>query len=110
VAAWDDNKFEYWFIIRGNAAIAPAIATPELSYDFTALSALKTVYVGNNSAVSRIAKTLPAPTNNWRQRFISIGDDYDSRLATNTLTVYYEPIDLNPDEEIRPYLMTNIDF
>jgi beta-lactamase regulating signal transducer with metallopeptidase domain len=59
--------------------------------DYAALSALKTPYVGDNSAVSKIVSLLPVPDSRLVQRFISIGDDYGTAYAPNTLTLYYEP-------------------
>ncbi|HOR86354.1 MAG TPA: M56 family metallopeptidase [Bacillota bacterium] len=57
------------------------------------LSALRTPYVGNNSAVSAVVNLFPRADASLNQRFISIGDDYGSGLAPNTLTLYYEPAD-----------------
>ncbi|MDR1539522.1 MAG: DUF4825 domain-containing protein [Clostridiales bacterium] len=60
------------------------------SDDIAALYALRTPYVGNNSAVGKIISALPPIDGNLIQRFFSIGDDYGSGHAPYTLTVYYE--------------------
>ena len=62
------------------------------------LSALKTPYVGNASAVSKIIQVLYIPACGWQQRFMSVGDNYDSSFTPYTLTVYYEPTDLDAAE------------
>jgi hypothetical protein len=73
------------------AAIVPNRIPYDFSYDFTSLSALKTSYVSDNSAVAKIVNLLPVPDTRLAQRFMSIGDDYGTGLAPNTLTLYYEP-------------------
>jgi hypothetical protein len=54
------------------------------------LSKLRTPYVGDNSAVGRIIDALPPLGDRHTQKFFSIGDDYGTGRAPNTLTVYYE--------------------
>jgi beta-lactamase regulating signal transducer with metallopeptidase domain len=55
-----------------------------------ALSALRTPYVGDNSAVGKIIGFLPPLDAELTQRFFSIGDDYGTGHAPYTLTLYYE--------------------
>ncbi|MDR1160667.1 MAG: DUF4825 domain-containing protein [Syntrophomonadaceae bacterium] len=59
---------------------------------FSELSALRTPYVGNNSAVGKIVGALPPLDAELTQRFFSIGDDYGTGYTPYTLTVYYEHI------------------
>jgi len=56
------------------------------------LSALRTPYVGNNSAVGKILDALPPLDAAHTQRFYSISDDYGTGRAPYTLTVYYEQL------------------
>ena len=58
--------------------------------DLYALSAIRTPYVGDNSAVGKIINSLPRMDRDYVQRFFSIGDDYDTGHIPFTLTVYYE--------------------
>jgi hypothetical protein len=59
-------------------------------FHIASLSALRTPYVGDNSAVGKIADALPPLTAELKQRFFSIGDDYGTGNAPHTLTLYYE--------------------
>jgi beta-lactamase regulating signal transducer with metallopeptidase domain len=54
------------------------------------ISSLKTPYVGNHSAVSRIISILPTLGGRYEQNYFSIGDDYGTGKSPNTLTLYYE--------------------
>jgi hypothetical protein len=54
------------------------------------LAALRTPYVGDNGAVGKIVDALPPLGAKHTQRFFSVGDDYGTGYAPNTLTVYYE--------------------
>ncbi|MDR1204990.1 MAG: DUF4825 domain-containing protein [Peptococcaceae bacterium] len=79
----------------GNAVYnSPESAFASLSkyllIDTNALSALKTPYVGDNSAVGKIVDALPSLDGELTQRFFSIGDDYGTGRAPYTLTLYYE--------------------
>ncbi|MDR1615606.1 MAG: DUF4825 domain-containing protein, partial [Syntrophomonadaceae bacterium] len=65
--------------------------TTKLWADIYAISALKTPYVGASSAVAKIVNLLPLPDSRLTQKFMSIGDDYGTATAPNTLTIYYEP-------------------
>jgi hypothetical protein len=65
-----------------NANVTPVQAT--------ALSALRTPYVGDNSAVGKIVDALLPLGGELTQRFFSIGDDYGMGHAPYTLTLYYE--------------------
>ena len=65
--------------------------TQGTGYDFVALSDLRIPYVGDNGGVMQIIYHLPEPEPKLRQQFISIGDDYGTSNAPNTLTIYYEP-------------------
>ena len=65
--------------------------TQGTGYDFVALSDLRIPYVGDNGGVMQIIYHLPVPEPKLRQQFISIGDDYGTLNAPNTLTIYYEP-------------------
>jgi hypothetical protein len=58
--------------------------------DIAALSALRTPYVGDNSAVGKIIDALPPLTAELKHRFFSIGDDYGTGAAPYTLNLYYE--------------------
>ena len=53
-------------------------------------ASLRTPYVGNNSAVGSIINILPPLGEQFTQKFFSIGDDYGTGKAPNTLTLYYE--------------------
>ena len=51
-----------------------------------ALSALRTPYVGDAPAVSRIIQVLPLPHEDWLQRFFEM----ETSIAPYSLTVFYE--------------------
>ena len=53
-------------------------------------ASLRTPYVGNNSAVGSMINILPPLGEQFTQKFFSIGDDYGTGKAPNTLTLYYE--------------------
>lgn len=53
-------------------------------------ASLRTPYVGNNSAIGSIINILPPLGEQFAQKFFSIGDDYGTGKAPNTLTLYYE--------------------
>jgi hypothetical protein len=73
------------------------------SIELADLSALRTPYVGNTGAVGKIIDALPPLGEMHRQKFFSIGDDYGTGLAPNTLTVYYEQDGrINDDYSITP--------
>lgn len=61
--------------------------------DLSALFAMRTPYIGNNSAVGKIVNALPRLDRAHTQQFFSIGDDYDTGRAPFTLTLYYESSD-----------------
>lgn len=79
-----------------NTVYAIVLSSPDMSInidDIYALSAMRTPYVGNNSAVGKIIGELPRIDREYTQQFFSIGDDYGTGRAPNTLTIYYEPND-----------------
>ncbi|MEG6520997.1 M56 family metallopeptidase [Desulfotomaculum sp. 1211_IL3151] len=79
-----------------NTVYAIVLTSPDMKVnmdDLKALSAMRTPYVGNNSAVGKIIDALPRLDRDHTQRFFSIGDDYHTGCAPFTLTVYYEPND-----------------
>lgn len=79
-----------------NTVYAIVLSSPDMSInmdDIFALSAMRTPYVGNNSAVGKIIGELPRIDREYTQQFFSIGDDYGTGRAPNTLTIYYEPND-----------------
>ena len=59
--------------------------------DLNTLFAMRTPYVGDNSAVGNILSVLPRIDREHTQKFFSISDDYGTGYAPFTLTVYYEP-------------------
>jgi hypothetical protein len=66
------------------------VVSEMIGIDFSALSALRTPYVGDNSAVGKIVDVLPPLGDELTQQFFSIGDDYGTGLAPYTLTLYYK--------------------
>jgi len=54
------------------------------------LFALRTPYIGDAPAVSRIVQALPLPAEGWLQRFFAV----ETSTAPYSLTVFYEPVDL----------------
>lgn len=79
-----------------NTVYAIVLTSPDMRInmdDLYALSSMRTPYVGDNSAVGKIIGLLPSIDREHAQRFFSIGDDYGTGSAPNTLTVYYEPDD-----------------
>lgn len=66
--------------------------------DLYALSSMRTPYVGDNSAVGKIINFLPRIDREYVQRFFSISDDYGTGNAPYTLTVYYEPNDVETSD------------
>lgn len=79
-----------------NTVYAIVLTSPDMRMimdDIYALSAMRTPYVGNNSAVGKIIGELPSIDREYTQQFFSIGDDYGTGRAPYTLTIYYEPND-----------------
>ncbi|WP_313582114.1 M56 family metallopeptidase [Lacrimispora sp.] len=79
-----------------NTVYAIVLTSPDMRIimdDIYALSAMRTPYVGNNSAVGKIIGELPGIDREYTQQFFSIGDDYRTGRAPYTLTIYYEPND-----------------
>jgi beta-lactamase regulating signal transducer with metallopeptidase domain len=79
-----------------NTVYAIVLTSPDMRIimdDIYALSAMRTPYVGNNSAVGKIIGELPSIDREYTQQFFSIGDDYGTGRAPYTLTIYYEPND-----------------
>ncbi|NLO48225.1 MAG: DUF4825 domain-containing protein [Clostridiales bacterium] len=77
-------------VLVADAGAKYTLVTQDALYS---LSALRTPYVGNNSAVGKIINFLPRIDWEHAQRFFSIGDDYGTGNAPYTLTIYYEPND-----------------
>jgi beta-lactamase regulating signal transducer with metallopeptidase domain len=95
------NSFRWYRIICGEGSDAVEyglwvrtdprfLMNAESTVDIDALAALRTPYVGNNSAVGKIIDALPPLNNAHKQQFFSIGDDYGTGFAPYTLTIYYE--------------------
>jgi beta-lactamase regulating signal transducer with metallopeptidase domain len=82
-----ESTTEHGLWLRTDPAI---LFEQEPSSDLSHMPALRTPYVGNNSAVGKIVDALPPLGYLHKQKFFSIGDDYGTGLAPNTLTVYYE--------------------
>ncbi|MDR7810234.1 M56 family metallopeptidase [Lacrimispora sp.] len=79
-----------------NTVYAIVLTSPDMRIimdDIYTLSAMRTPYVGNNSAVGKIIGELPSIDREYTQQFFSIGDDYGTGRAPYTLTIYYEPND-----------------
>ncbi|WP_349947956.1 M56 family metallopeptidase [Lacrimispora sp. BS-2] len=77
-----------------NTVYAIVLTSPDMNAnmdDLNALFAMRTPYVGNNSAVGKIVYALPRLDRGYTQQFFSIGDDYGTGRAPYTLTIYYEP-------------------
>jgi len=70
------------------------------------LSALRTPYIGNASAVSRIIQVLPLPDENWLQRFFAM----ETNIAPYSLTVFYEPATLEALSTIQSQEKPTADF
>lgn len=73
-------------------------------YDLAILSEMKMPYVGDNSSVGDILYCLPTPDSRLKQQFFSIGDDYGTSFAPNTLTIYYEPHSEDVENTTMQYL------
>jgi beta-lactamase regulating signal transducer with metallopeptidase domain len=90
-----------WGISEAGDASRPSPG--EATVAVTELAALRTPYVGDNSAVGKIVDSLPPLGARHTQRFFSIGDDYGTGRAQYTLTVYYEQDGkINGDYAITP--------
>ncbi|MDR1549135.1 MAG: DUF4825 domain-containing protein [Hungatella sp.] len=79
-----------------NTVYAIVLTSPDMNVnldDLKALFAMRTPYVGDNSAVGKIVYALPRLDSKYTQQFFSIGDDYGTGRAPHTLTIYYEPND-----------------
>jgi len=79
-----------------NTVYAIVLTSPDMRINMDgiyALSAMRTPYIGDNSAVGKIISELPRIDRQYTQRFFSIGDDYGTGRAPYTLTIYYEPND-----------------
>ncbi|MCL1829101.1 MAG: DUF4825 domain-containing protein, partial [Oscillospiraceae bacterium] len=78
---------------------APEISDARINIDeLYTLYSMRTPYVGDNSAVGKIVHSLPEIDREHTQRFFSIGDDYGTRYAPYTLTLYYEPTGAETDD------------
>ena len=85
-------------------------STPEIAFTQEAnILEVGIPYVGEAHRVWPIVHALPLPAEDWVARFISIGEDLDSGFAPYTLSVFYEPMNLNADMTVRPE-QTNIFF
>ncbi|MDR1060933.1 MAG: DUF4825 domain-containing protein [Clostridiales bacterium] len=82
-----ENAVEYGLWVRTDPG---TIFQAQPTIDTSALSALRTPYVGDNSAVGKIVGALPPLDDALTQRFFSVGDDYGTGYAPHTLTLYYE--------------------
>lgn len=79
-----------------NTVYAIVLTSPDMSINMDgiyALSTMRTPYAGDNSAVGKIIGEMPRIDRDYTQQFFSIGDDYGTGRAPNTLTIYYEPND-----------------
>lgn len=96
VIAYYNGEIAESYPAQINTVYAIVLSSPDMSInmdDIYALSAMRTPYVGNNSAVGKIIGELPRIDREYTQQFFSIGDDYGTGRAPNTLTIYYEPND-----------------
>lgn len=84
-----------------NMVYAIVLTSPDIRInmdDIYSLSAMRTPYVGDSSAVGNLISYLPRIDREYRQLFFSIGDDYGTGSAPYTLTVYYEPNDVEASD------------
>ena len=70
------------------------------------LSALKTPYIGDASAVSKIIQVLPLPDEDWLQRFFAM----ETSIVPYSLTVFYEPATLEALSTIQLQEKPTADF
>lgn len=101
VIVYYNGKIAESYPAQVNTVYAIVLTSPDMRVnmdDLYALSSMGTPSVSNNSAVGKIIDHLPRIDREYAQRFFSIGDDYGTGSAPYTLTLYYEPNDVESSD------------